>query len=159
MPYSPSLIVDYFLTHTKTPLTGLHLIKMTYIAHGYSLAIHNKPLIRARIEAWKHGPMIPVLYHALKQEKNPITELIYSGKTRNTREKEFIESVLDSNTKNLLNQIIRIYGHFTDLELSAITHETGTPWHTCHIPGRVFTPIPDEVLRAYYEGKMAKAKI
>jgi uncharacterized phage-associated protein len=40
-------------------LTPLQLMKLVYIAHGWMLGIHQRPLIKDHIEAWKLGPVIP----------------------------------------------------------------------------------------------------
>jgi antitoxin SocA-like protein len=48
-------------------LTPLQVIKLAYIAHGWMLALYQRPLISDSIEAWKYGPVIPTLYHALKK--------------------------------------------------------------------------------------------
>jgi uncharacterized phage-associated protein len=41
--------------------TPLQLIKLVYIAH-----VFQSPLITDRVEAWKYGPVIPDLHHAMK---------------------------------------------------------------------------------------------
>src|SRR5713226_3390078 len=47
-------------------LTPLQIIKLTYIAHGWMLGLYQRPLVVDQIEAWKYGPVIPDLYHAMK---------------------------------------------------------------------------------------------
>ena len=49
------------------PLTNLQLQKIIFFAHGTYLTQFNSPLVINRFEAWEHGPVIPELYHALKQ--------------------------------------------------------------------------------------------
>ena len=36
-------------------LTPIQILKLVYIAHGYSLGARGVPLIQNRIEAWKFG--------------------------------------------------------------------------------------------------------
>lgn len=45
----------------------MQVIKMAHIAHGYSLAIHNEPLVDEAVEAWKYGPVVPSLYYRAKK--------------------------------------------------------------------------------------------
>jgi uncharacterized phage-associated protein len=47
-------------------ITPMQLLKLVYIAHGWSLAILGRDLFPDRIEAWKYGPVIPDLYRATR---------------------------------------------------------------------------------------------
>ena len=59
-------------------ITPMQAIKLTYIAHGWHLAMTGRPLLRDQVQAWKFGPVLPELYHALKAYGNgPITEPIW----------------------------------------------------------------------------------
>src|SRR5687768_4006741 len=73
-------VANEFLRQAKergTKLTNMELQKLVYIAHGYSLAILDRPLIKQYVEAWRYGPVIPDLYHALRQYRSgDVTELI-----------------------------------------------------------------------------------
>ena len=160
-PHSAQLISDYFLTHSNNPLTAMHMIKMTYIAHGFALAITKKPLIGSRIEAWKHGPVIPVLYRTYQGcGAQQVKSLNYSNidftsdKTLQS-EKKYIESLMDYTTCNILDQVSEHFGCLPELVLSSLTHQNGTPWHQCYRPGKLFSIIPDNVIQAFYEKKMS----
>lgn len=163
MVYYAQLVADYFLTHTNKPLTAMHMIKLIYITHGFTLAITKESLIRTRIEAWKYGPVIPVLYHSYKgYGGSTIDKLDYCG-TPLTDEKIndrkiCLESVFDDQTYDILDQILDIYGSHSALELSALTHEKGTQWHQCYKPNHLFTLIPDNIIQEYYEEKMTNVQ-
>ncbi len=160
MTYSAQLIADYFLTHTNNSLTAMHMIKMTYIAHGFTLAITKNPLIASRIEAWKLGPVIPLLYQTYKGYGGDIIDkLNYCGTLSADNEefqerKEFIESLIDPETRNILDQMGERFGCLSALELSSLTHEKGTPWHQCYQRGKLFTLIPNDIIQEFYEQKM-----
>jgi uncharacterized phage-associated protein len=76
MMYRAVIIVDEILKISKKQgfaLTPMQLLKLVYIAHGWALMILERDLFADRIEAWKYGPVIPVLYHATKHfGRNPI---------------------------------------------------------------------------------------
>jgi len=45
-------------------LTNLRLQKLLYYAQGWHIAIFGPPLFPERIEAWKHGPVVPAVYRS-----------------------------------------------------------------------------------------------
>ena len=72
MPYKPKDIADYFLLKgaDDANMTPMKLIKLVYIAHGWSLGLYNKTLINEQPQAWKFGPVIPSLYDEFKEFGN-----------------------------------------------------------------------------------------
>lgn len=126
MPASARAIANEFIRlakETNRLLTPLQILKLCYIAHGWMLALYQRPLIADKIEAWKFGPVIPELYHSMKKYgsgyvTSPITNVF--GLTN--------DGSLDSQQSDLLKQVFRIYGERTGIQLSQITHEPNTPW-------------------------------
>lgn len=43
-------------------ISNLKIQKMLYYAQGHFLAFFDKPLFSEKIEAWKHGPVVKVIY-------------------------------------------------------------------------------------------------
>ena len=62
--YSTQLIADYIIAHGGGALTPLQVIKLAYIAHGFTLALLGRSLVPEPIEAWRYGPVIPSIYTA-----------------------------------------------------------------------------------------------
>jgi len=58
-------VARYFLTLMSEEngdlISNLKLQKLVYYAQGSSLALWGNPLFSEKIEAWLHGPVIPVL--------------------------------------------------------------------------------------------------
>ena len=72
-------IANYFieLAHKDNiDIRPLKLMKLVYIAHGYILALLDKPTDGAKlekVEAWQYGPVFPSVYYSFKQYGgNPI---------------------------------------------------------------------------------------
>jgi uncharacterized phage-associated protein len=88
-----------------------------YFAHGWCLAIYDRPLLKCEIENWKYGPVVGEIYHKFKVfGQNPIKIDITDPPS------------LDNQTKSLLDKIYEVYGKFNGIKLSALSHIAGGPW-------------------------------
>lgn len=98
--------------------TPLQLLKLVYIAHGWMLALYNRPLFNESVEAWKYGPVIPVLYeHVKKYKDRPVTDINVAPVNDFSKEELAV-----------IDYVIKAYGHIDGITLSQITHADGTPW-------------------------------
>jgi len=98
-------------------LTNLKLQKLVYYAQGFYLALYDEPLFPERIEAWMHGPVVPDLYHALKQFGSEPVKLDWEvDPDRYTPE-----------IMGLLDEVYSVYGQFSAVRLRNITHQE-PPW-------------------------------
>lgn len=67
--YTSSHIANYFLSSAcdeNIIITPLKLMKMVYFSYAWYLYLSDKNLFKEDIQAWKHGPVIPSLYHEFK---------------------------------------------------------------------------------------------
>lgn len=158
---STQLVSDYILATSDGLLTPMKLIKLAYISHGFTLALTNEKLFRDKIEAWKYGPVIPNIYEDFKHYGgNEIQELSYCGTSLN--DKEGIDERLNKfkgsipiTGRQIIDAVLDIYGDFSGLGLSTITHKTGTPWEQCYNPNKHGVEISDEITKAYYKGQLS----
>jgi uncharacterized phage-associated protein len=122
MVYDAKVVANYFLDlaeRDRIPLGPLKLQKIVYLAHGWSLVLRGKPLIKQNVEAWRYGPVVPALYREFKEfGASPIR--------RRAKVPENIE--LDDDTKNLLDIVWERYKSLSGVQLSAITHEPNSAW-------------------------------
>lgn len=141
--YDAIIIADEILKIAKREgdaLTPMKLMKLVYIAHGWSLALLRRDLFRNRIEAWQYGPVIPDLYHATK---------IYGGSEIPLSQIDDVSNV-DDEVKSLLEDVYTKYGERNAVSLSNLTHQVGTPWHQVYYPGMRGIEIPDELIKQHY---------
>ena len=152
---SSLLISDYIVNKYNGKFTPFHLIKMVFISHGRVLASLKKPLIRDRIEAWKHGPVIPLLYHELKLWGDaPVQNLHYCGtKPDNENRHRFFESILSEEECSIINGVVDDYGDWSFWDLRRLCHEPGSPWDI-HYDGKLGTELPDSTIQEYYTKEM-----
>src|SRR3546814_9253977 len=69
MTYEPSHVANYMLERAESEgrhLTPMKLLKLVYIAYGWSLALLRKKRFDEQFRAWDHGPVVRSLYHEFK---------------------------------------------------------------------------------------------
>lgn len=122
-------------------LTPMQLMKLTYIAYGWHLAMRNEKLFSDRIEAWKFGPVIPNLYQATKHfGRNQIPlDLVADSPISRPELEVFLASIVDN------------YSQYDGIALSNLTHRAGTPWQKVYEPNVMGIQIPDEFIREHYQ--------
>jgi uncharacterized phage-associated protein len=147
MAYNPTTVANYFIKKYSESgdLTPLKLIKLSYIAYGWYLALtEGKKLINDKIEAWELGPVFPSLYQNLKEYKKSAIKEPVKIQTNDT--------ISDEDSK-FLDRIWEIYGKRDGIYLSAITHTPDTPWSETY-PKGFNLEIPDALIQAHYKSKM-----
>lgn len=146
MSYSAARIANYFIEKSDYTITPMKVLKLVYIAHGWCLAITDSPLIDEPVEAWRYGPVIRNLYDGFKRYGNqPITELA---------QYLYEEENISQECSKLLDKIWGIYGDYTGVQLSNLTHKKGTPWDKIwkqHEARADFYKIDDELIKNYYK--------
>lgn len=142
--YDVITIADEILKIAKREgeaITPMKLMKLTYIAHGWSLALLKRDLFRNRIEAWQYGPVIPELYHA--------TKVYGRGEIPFSKVNNKIPAV-DDEVSALLEDVFANYGRRSAISLSNLTHRQGTPWQQVYHPGIRDIEIPDDLIEQHY---------
>jgi uncharacterized phage-associated protein len=151
MPFDSATIANLFLDHADRqglPIDHMKVQKLVYIAHGWHLAFTDRALIRDRVEAWPYGPVIPKLYQAFKSFGARRIE----GRA-DAPGLEAIGSQDDvSNALTVVGGVWDVYKVYSAVQLSAMTHQPGTPWATVtqgqQVRGR---EIPNAVIRDHYK--------
>lgn len=146
--YDSRIIANYFIDFARqdgATISPMKLQKLVYFAHGYYLAITGKPLIEEEIQAWQYGPVIESLYHEVKHYgNNGITEKIRMPN----------ELALPKHIVDFLQKIWEVFGTFTAVQLSNMTHETGAPWEKVWKRNAIRLIIPSEVIREYFSKQL-----
>ncbi|RNJ79595.1 MAG: DUF4065 domain-containing protein [Nitrosopumilus sp. B06] len=146
---------DYITALGKGRFTPMQVIKLAYMSHGYTLALTDEPLFSDKVEAWKYGPVISSLYHALKKYRNAPIDSLYACGTRigsqelDKRTSEIRVTIGDSKA-GIIQKVVDMYGDHSALELSGGTHKEGTPWQKVYKKGVQFIEIPNEIIKDYY---------
>ncbi len=157
--YSSSTVANYFLHKGWSEgilITPMKILKLVYVAHGWYLGSEDRPLIGDRILAWPYGPVIPELFLQISHFKDkpvttPIKPTFYSAD----------QQTFDESLRTFLDTIWEHYKNFTPYQLSALTHQSGSPWsqvtesYSKKELYRNSIIIPNEIIQYYYKQKLS----
>jgi uncharacterized phage-associated protein len=159
-PYDARAVANYFLELAKRDgkaLDPMKIQKLVYLAHGWSLAVNRQPLIVDKVEAWRYGPVIRSLYSAFRDEgSGPIGHPAYDARIADGK-LTFIAPRLDDigdpfnkGVKDLLDEVWRVYGDLSAVQLSNFTHQQGSPWEQTWKPDSTGLVISDDLIKDYF---------
>ena len=151
-------IANYFIglnrKHGKKGFTLMQLLKLSYIAHGFKLALSDEALANEAVQAWRYGPVFFRLYEEFKRESHEIknfamdldeaTNTLYPAQSGfSTGEKKIMEIVHD------------IYGDIDGWRLSSLTHAKSTPWYKVRekdkAQGIYGSTLPNDDIKEYFQ--------
>lgn len=116
--------------------TNLQLQKLTYVCHGWSLAIYKRPLIIEDVYAWQYGPVVPSVYFQFKRFGSKVID-----------DKKQVQ--LDAESEQIIQDIVSVLGDYSGPQLVELTHRQGSPW-TQVWDGTSNTMIPDSIIEHHY---------
>ena len=94
-------------------ISNLKLQKLLYYAQGLYLAMYKKPLFSENIEAWVHGPVVPPIYHLVKQYgSEPIPADAIE-----------CDPINDDDVTDFLSEIYSVFGQYSAWKLRDMTHQ------------------------------------
>lgn len=173
MPYPAAAIANEFMKlagPSGQPLTPMKLQKLVYFAHGWFLALFGRPLVNEPVQAWKFGPVIPSLYHALKVYGNdPVrsrmrdADFHFPADEPGIAHEYSIDDGFNANENGIARELIRkvweVYGGFSAIQLSNLTHEPGSPWYeTPERDKKRCVVIDAERIRSYFKAQAERNK-
>lgn len=161
MKNSALSVANYFIglaERNESPIKILRLMKLTYIAHGFMLAILDRSALNPRfdrVEAWKYGPVIPSVYHSFKAYgNNPITKKTVILQEEKENDNYLVNSVTPelegAEEQKICNLVWKMYSGYDDGKLVELLHKQGSPWALVYEPGQN-RPIPDIITKIYYK--------
>jgi uncharacterized phage-associated protein len=132
---------QYIVANSKPAVTPMRLLKLLYVAHGYSLAVNRQPLLDESVEAWQYGPMVPSVYQAVRKYRSKPVESM--GRIGGCPLSEADLLVLD--------KVLTTYQHVNAIQLSAAMHQPGTPWSITWGMDEQNAPISNDLIMDFYQ--------
>lgn len=156
MPNHFSLSIANEFLNKNQNLTNMQLQKLTYIAHGWNLAINGESLVSDTPEAWDNGPVFRTMWNCLRNWGiAPIGELLSSENTgffsiQGESEDTPYQADLTDGEKSIIDHVWRRYGRYNAFELSDMTHRPNTPWTKIYFSEGKNSPIPNDLIENHY---------
>lgn len=138
-------------------ITPMKMQKLVYFLHGWHLAITGKPVIDETFRAWQYGPVEENLYHMLKKYRGrPVTD--YLKQPVEGEERAYAVAHTEEMFHKVLDMVWRKYSKYTAIQLSAMTHQAGTPWDTVYNHRDDLPYIPNGMIETYFKEQLADVK-
>ena len=152
-------ILDLF-DSVENSISNKKINKLVYYCHAFSLVRLGRPLIKNHVEAWKHGPVVRVVYEAFKDfEFRPIIGRASAFNFANGVDETVGDNTIPDEAIDLISRVVGYYVKFTADELEDLSHVHNGPWaQIWNLPEdqRGFrSRIPDQLISEYFSGKFA----
>lgn len=129
--------------YNKGYRNNLQINKLLYIAFGFYGATYNKELFPSKIEAWKYGPVIPIVYKSYHH-------FYFDRQSYNV-------SSISENEKKIIDDVLNFYGKKAPFLLVNMTHQKNTPWSKFYIEGEKNIEIDKKEIISYYKDFLNKS--
>ena len=124
-------------------MTPLKLMKLVYFSYAWFLHLTDEDLFDEEIQAWKHCPVIPSLYHEFKHfglygnirgQYATYIDLTQDNTTP-ILQIPIVEDNALNNDNNLNKAICGVWFYYRDRsgdDLEQISHGSGSVWSSCY---------------------------
>lgn len=113
--YNPTEFARYILAKNGS-ISNMKLQKLIFYTEVVFMAVTNKSLFEENYEAWKHGPVLPSVYHEFKKYSLLRSNIPY------TRESKDTELNLSSEYVELIDKVIEVFGKHNEDALRNSSH-------------------------------------
>lgn len=127
--YDLAHIITHNINERGVTVSPKKLQKLLYYVEAWNLVYLSEPLIDEDFEAWVHGPVLPSLYHKLKDYGfNNIHVVNDDLDTVDEKIERIIkENKLTDDQLDIIDSVLNKYGSLSAFELEMLTHNED-PW-------------------------------
>lgn len=156
MAYSAVAVANAFIKRAKegmiADLSPMKLQKLLFLAQSWHLKFKDgEPLLDDTFCRWQYGPVIPAVYHEFKQFGSRSVDrygtFVGPGKGGGYQLLQPNVPESDHCSWGIIDEIISVYGGYSGVQLSALTHMPGSAWK--ETGGADGGPMTNDQLRAY----------
>ncbi len=110
--------IFFMSKRNKIAIRPMKLQKLLFFSYGWYAGKTKNKLFIENFEAWPYGPVIPQVYYRYRSWG--ASEISIKGKKIDLG---------DEKANYMVDSAVEAYGISTDVGLSNITHEKGSPWN------------------------------
>ncbi|QFH71006.1 DUF4065 domain-containing protein [Enterobacter sp. E76] len=137
MAYSAIAVANAFIEKANSGcvknLSPMKLQKLIFFAQSWSLRIFDRPLVDDFFAKWRYGPVIPSLYHSVKDYgSSSIGHLLSTLEFGDDGSMTQVVPIIpgsDVEAFRLIDSISNVYGSMPAIQLSRLTHLPGSAWY------------------------------
>ncbi len=130
----------YYAFNEGIDVSPMKLQKLTYFLFREYAKKTGEHLFTEQFEVWKYGPVIPSIYYEFQSfGKGKITKFAKNAQNK--------VQILNLNANSALAECFHLiwsrYKYYSGVNLSAITHRSGTPWYKAKKEGKMTLQFED----------------
>jgi uncharacterized phage-associated protein len=110
------------------PVSNVALQKLLYFAHGLYLVEQKRPLVSGFFEAWRYGPVHPVVFHCFKSAGDQPIAFRATAIDALTGQPRPLPVPSDSEGLSVVERVVTSYGRLTAGRLIDVSHAKSAPW-------------------------------
>jgi uncharacterized phage-associated protein len=135
----------------RQDMSPMKIQKMLFYTHGWYLAVTGVAAIDKPFEVWRYGPVVGSVYHELSRfGSSNVTEYIKEYHPETETNKAFVVNRSKAQFYEVLDLAWEKYIGISAVQLSAMTHEPGSPWDISGKMGK--TVIDNDEIKKYFIG-------
>lgn len=138
-PYDVRSIANWVIRNAvedRIKVTNMWLNKLVYFIVEHSLRLKNTLITPARIEAWEFGPVFRELYFNFPKDNVQL----YSRFNVVKRQREIAFEPFEAEDLETFKFVWRKYSRLSASQLTNLSHQSGSPWHTVWERGGKINP-------------------
>lgn len=109
-------------------MSNLALQKLLYFAHGAYLIRTGRPLVSGYFEAWRYGPVHPLVYETFKDQGARAITKTATRTDWSTGQEVALDRVVDQDAADAIDQILTSLGRLPVGRLIDLSHAPKGPW-------------------------------
>lgn len=122
-----------FITNRVEQLSKTKLLKLLYLMEEYMVKRYHSPFLALPYEVWQAGPVAKDVFIDLSDRPYILKEFIKTEIRENgiyiIPVATFCDDEFSELEIEMMEEVLRKYGHFTANQLVAETHKEGTLWY------------------------------